>query len=218
MSLYTFCSFSYLLVLMISWTLTLYGYRSLPTALRVVSILVGITFFTECTGYILALVRRNNLAVYNIFSLVQTILTIFYFKTTLPVLQKGRRAVILMGIAILFNVFNTSIFQPLYDLNSNFMFFQGLLTISLGLYGLNYHIMRQPTGKRGHGPYFWINLILVFFWSATFLDWSIYDYLAATAPGDMWIINMTILIANIITYLGIGSVYYFYRPHGRANA
>lgn len=65
--------------------------------------------------------------------------------------------------------------------------------------------------------HFWITSILLFFWTATFFIWGLYDYMTITLSVGNGLINDVLLYVNVITYVGFGLVFLFHQKMQPSN-
>ena len=66
-------------------------------------------------------------------------------------------------------------------------------------------------------PHFWFISILAFFWSITFLNWGLYDYINLKLRNTAWQVNFALPVIGIITYSSLGAVYLWYPVKRKIN-
>jgi len=200
----------YLFVLIFTFICGIYRYITLDTASKFLVILIGVTAICEIIAFIAAIKLHNNIPVYTIFSLIEFGLVCLYFNYSIDVFRKNYIGYYIGCAGIALGIINILFLQGLNRMNSYFLIFEGICIICLALFSFLRLFLKQeqlPLHKYHH---FWFATILVFFWSVTFMNWSLYDFLAARHSNKMLIINISILIVNIITYTSISCVYILY--------
>ncbi len=204
----------YLVILFTAWIISLVRFKRRDGGLRIFSLLLGLTFIAECLAYYCAIRYRNNMPVYAIFNLIQLFLVCLYFNFSIDIF-KGNNAGIYVGLgSIAAGLVNIVTLQPLQHLNNYFLFFEGIITISLSLISFTRLMLLQQEQEDGvplyYNPHFWLSAGLTFFWTATFLSWGLYEFMIVRHPQSTWVVNLIILLVNMVTYGGISIVLFTY--------
>lgn len=196
--------------MLFAFVVSLVRFRHADNALKILSILLGGTFISECIAYYAAGRYHNNMPVYSIFSLVEFSLISLYFNYSIEYFRKRRIGIIIAALGTVAGIINIIYLQPLNVLNNYFLFLEGILIISMALFSFTRLMIIEDATPMHLNPHFWIAAIFTFFWAVTFLNWGLYDYLIAKYRSKMWVANLSILIVNMITYTSIGLVFIFY--------
>ena len=171
---------------------------------RFMSHLLGITAIIELASLIYAKRYHNNMPIYAVFNPVNCMLTCFYFNEAIDVFRRRHVGFIIGIVSLAVGITNLVFLQPINHLNNYYLFFEGILIISLSLLSYTRLTLAQYNNEKDvplyHNLHFWIASILTFFWTTTFLSWGLYEFLSVKSPASMWLINLLIITVNIITY------------------
>ncbi len=197
-------------ILLCSLLIGLFRYKILDSASKILLVLVGTDSIFELVAHYVGWKYKNNIPVYTVHSLVEFGILCIYFSHSIDVLVKNKVGYYIGVTGILLGLANIVFLQGLNRMNSYFLIFEGLCIIGMALFAF-FRLLLQHESLRLHKyHHFWFSIILTFFWSVTFLNWSLYDYLSIHYKDDIWVVNISILIVNIITYAGISAVFYLY--------
>jgi hypothetical protein len=175
---------------------------------KMLIILLILTLSSEIMAYIWAVKFRNNFPVYHIFAPIQLFFVSMYFHYSVDSLSKSKIAIYIGLSGGILAAVNTIFFQPITTLNSYFLLFEGLCTIFLSLYAFNKMFINDNLNILSI-PHFWFTLILLTFWSITYISWGVYEFMRAKQMNALYIMGAVLWAINIITYLGIGFVFFF---------
>lgn len=194
-------------------------YRRLDLSFRILTWLLGATFFVEGSAYVLAYSVGSNLPLYNVFLLVQFLLTALYFNFSIDTFRR-RNIGIRIGIAgVALGMLNCMLFQSLHKVGSYFLLFAGITVISLSLYSFARSMLIREDEEMQRGllycPHFWIAVSLTFFWSTSFLLWGLYEYFIHYSESALPVVHVAIRLVNILTYTAIGSAILLYHHNLR---
>lgn len=197
---------SYHIIGLLAFLCGLWNFRTIDRSQHFITLLLGIAFFTECIAYYLDKRYHNNLSAYSISNLFQFLAVALYFNFSIKEFRrKGIGIMIGLG-GVGLGIANIIFLQPLDQMDSYFMLFEGIMIISLCLFAFANLMLENRSNRTSLqlNPHFWICTTLTFFWSITFLSWGFYDYILFTDPGHIWIIHTLIISVNIVTYFGLG--------------
>lgn len=121
------------------------------------------------------------------------------------------------GIGIVLGVLNLLFLQSLNTLNYYFLFFEGLVVIAMSLFAFFRLLLKHDSLNLYKYHHFWFVCILVFFWSITFLNWGLYDYINVRLQYAAWKINLALMMVSAITYSCFGSVFLLYPKMQRGD-
>jgi len=188
---------------------SVYKFKRIDTPSKILSACLLIGLFTEIIAYCMARTIHYNVIVYATYSLIEYCMYVAYFHYLNSPLTTTKAMV--MGIAgVLFWSSEILFINHFKNVNSNFLLFEGLMVIGLSL-GTFISWQRNEDFLYVHRyPHFWFVCLLVIFWTITYLSWGVNYYLNKNVQELGFIINYTLLIVNIITYLGIGVVFLLY--------
>ncbi len=208
--IYQAANYIYLLSLLFASVCSISRFKKTDKASRILSILISCAFINESAAYLLAKIYHNNLALYNIYSLVEFGLLSLYFNYMIDVFIK-KNIGFYVGIAgILMGILDLIFLQHLDSFNSYFLLFEALSVIGMSLFAFFRLLLKHDSLTLYKYPHFWFISILLFFWSITFLCWGLYDYINQTLRQSALNINTALAIVGIVTYVGLGCVFLLY--------
>lgn len=197
-------------ILVFSFLCGAYRYKKLDDASKIFAILLGIASASEIIASIAAIKFHNNMPVYAIYSLIEFCIICLYFNNSIDVFIKKNVGVHIAFIGVLLGIANLRFIQGINTLNSYFLIFEGITIIGMALFSFFRLLIRHDMLRFTRYHHFWFAAILVFFWSVTFLNWSLYEYFNTNYKDHVSIINLSILLVNIITYISISCVFILY--------
>jgi len=207
---YNLAYYTYFVSLAYASFFGIYRFKKLDIASRILSVLVCSALINESIGFYLSIKLGSNMALYAIYCLIEYGMLCLYFNKIIDVFIK-RNIGIYIGIGgIIFGILNLVFIQNLDSLNSYFLFFEGLMVIGMSLFACTRLLLKNDVPYLFRYPHFWFLCILVFFWSITFLNWGLYDYVNLKLKKTAWEINFSLQIICIITYFCLGTVFLLY--------
>lgn len=189
-------------------------YSKLDLSFKLLTWLLGTTFFVECGAFYLASAYGNNLALYNLFLIAQFVFISLYFNFSIDTFRPKGIGIWAGAIGVLFGAINIVFFQSLHQVGSYFLLLTGIAIISMSLYSFARALMIREDDSKEHEvfrcPHFWISVIFVFFWSTSFLLWGLYEYFSQRSAYLLPLVHTAIRIVNILTYSAIGTTISLY--------
>jgi len=188
---------------------SLYRYRQLDGPTRILSVHLALAVIAECLGRYAAARHHSNTTIYSIFSIVEYTLLCVYFNYVIDTFRKWNVGLYLGGLGILIGALLLIFFQPLSQLNTCFLLFEGFTAVVLALICFrqlfkNDHILLHTC------HHFWFPAIIAFYWIATFLNWGLYSHLVRLLGERIWMINVFIIVVNMICYLSGAAIFLMY--------
>ncbi|WP_461789465.1 hypothetical protein [Pedobacter sp.] len=184
-------------------------YRILDKGMRFFAISCITAFFTELLALIWAFYYENNMPVYAIYNVVEVLLVCLFFNYSIPSLRRKNIGLWLGVISALLGIVNLMFFQPLKSLNSNFIYYQGILVIALSMFAIIDEIMRSEENGNRFSPKFYISVLLIIYWVVSFLYWGLYEYLIGIFGKDNILIGY--LMALVCCLLNVAFSYLLIR-------
>lgn len=185
-------------------------YKRLDLAAKIFCIFTGMAFTAESLAFFTARRYHNNMPVYAIYSLLEFGIISLYFNYSIEAFRRKNIGIYIGITGIMIGICNIIFLQPINTLNSYFLFVEGIAIITMSLFSFFQLLLHEEGLKLYAYPHFWFPVALSFFWSITFLNWGLYDYFLAHIHEQVWIINLSILAVDIITYSTIGIVFFLY--------
>ena len=207
---YNIVNFIYLLSLLFASICSVYRFKCLDIASKILAVLVCCALINESAAYYLAIKYHNNLPIYAVYGFVEFGLLCLYFNNTIDVFIEKNIGIYIGIGGIILGIINLIFIQHLNSLNSYFLLFEGLCVIGMSLFAFFRLLLKQDSLHLYKYPHFWFISILVFFWSITFLNWGLYDYFNLKLQHAAWEINNVLPIVSAFTYCCFGCVFLLY--------
>lgn len=170
-----------------------------------------LVFITELLAWNAALEFKNNLAVYAIYGFFEIALVSLYFNYSIKVFRKHNIGFYIASVVILMGILNTIFIQPLNTLNTNYIFLECLVVVSMSLFSIYRLIIEDKNNlKLSKEVHFWFPCIFILEWCGNFLSWGLYDYFQEEMKDSAYILNNSLYVVNIIVYLSFAAVIFFY--------
>ena len=200
----------YLISLLFASICSVYRFKKIDIAAKILSILVCSAFINESAAYYLAIKYHNNISLYAIYCLLEFSQLCLYFNNIIDVFRKNNIGIFIGVAGILLGIINILYIQHLHVLNTYFLFFEDLMVIGMSLFAFFRLLIKNDSLYLFQYPHFWFISILAFFWSITFLNWGLYDYINLKLRNTAWQVNFALPVIGIITYSSLGCVYLWY--------
>lgn len=202
----------YLAVLFFSFGCSLWYYSHMHTALRILTVLLGLSLVSELISAYMAFYYGNNMAVLHVFSPINLAMTALYFNYAVRRLRKHHTGYLIGAAGILLAVLNTRYLQPLQALDSNFMLFSGACIIGLALFTFYVMFTDNRQVYIARNIHFWLSFIFLIYWCSTFFTWPLFQMLTHLRPDRMAILYVFLWMINVLFYLLIGVLILLYMP------
>lgn len=193
-----------------SLAIGLYNFKKIDKASKILCILLFAELLNESIAYYMAKKYHNNLAEYNIYSLIEFSMICWYFNNAIDVFHEKKIGTYIGIIGVIFGLINILFIQHIHVLNSYFLFVEGVFTIGMCLFAFFRLLLKQEELRIFRYPHFWFISIILFYWCITYLSWGLYDVLGIEFSQYISIISLLIWLVNIITYGGIGTIFLLY--------
>ncbi len=117
-----------------------------------------------------------------------------------------------MAVSVVFAIINGLIFQDFKEVYNNYFLFYESISVTLLCLMFFYDFLLKEETQSFFNPKFIYTSLLLVFWSFTFVYWILVIYLYDVVPQseNAWI-NTFIWAISLITYLGFGLVFLFYK-------
>jgi hypothetical protein len=209
----------WVLVLAVAFLTGVAKFKQVDAAMRIVVLYLGAQLVSEiCLDIQLALkLYHARYLVINSYNLCEIYFITIYFLYAIKPYHQRKLMVINAVVWPMIWLLNIVLFQPITELNTNFLLLESFCTITLCLYFI-YWLLRNSVVKNiFRYPHFWVAALWLLLWSVTFFFWVF----VKTLYSDRWpYINFAMhfqAAVNIIVYAGIGLVLWFYPKKTGAN-
>ena len=198
------------LMLLLAMISSIIRFKEADTSSRLLCYLLCLSFLTEALAYFAAKRFHNNIPVYTVFSLFELMLTSLYFNYCIDIFYKYRIGVYIGIVGFILGVLNIIFLQSISRINSNFLFFEGIVIIAMAFTLFARLVMKHDTLRIKAYHHFWFAVILTFYWCSNFFNLSLYQQIIFAHKPIALLLNMLNFIVNIITYLSIAIVFLLY--------
>lgn len=178
---------------------------------KIICILIWLVFITEVLAWYAALQFKNNMPVYLIYGFIEIALISLYFNYSIKVFRKYNIGFYIAAVVIFMGILNTLFIQPLKTLNTNYIFLESLIVVSMALFSIYRLIIEDKSNlKLNKEVHFWFPCIFILEWCGNFLSWGLYDYFQKEMKDSAYILNYSLYVVNIIVYISFAAVLFFY--------
>jgi hypothetical protein len=178
-------------------------------AAKYLLLLIICTVASEYIAHYAGVTYRNNMPVYHIFAPLQFFLVGVYYNYNIDTFKRNNIGIYIGIAGVILSILNSLFLQPINTFNTYFLLFSGFSIISMSLYSF-YRILENEEVELFKNPHFWFSSILLFFWSTTYINWSLYRILELKKIKVLPFIGTSLWIINLITYTAIGLAFMFY--------
>lgn len=184
-------------------------YNLLEKALKVFLFFAISSSSGELIAFFCALIFKNNLPIYNLFSIINLVLLCGYFREQLINESQKKAINLLITFSILFWLFSIFYLHSINSINSIFLGYQGIVTMCLSAYIMEYIVFRQSRTvfNLKTSPHFLIAILLLVYWCFSIMQWILYRIFTRETPGfhfldiSLIVINMSINFCFTIVFL-----------------
>jgi hypothetical protein len=191
-------------------------YKVLDKPSKIMLVLLFAAFLSETTAYVSAYKWHSNLFVFNIYDLIEFLIISTYFNSSVDFFKKNNAAIYIGLLVVLGGILNILFLQNIMTLNSNFLLAESFFIIAFSLFALYRQFLYYEQLNIFHYPHFWFTIILLFYWSITFMNWGLYpvfvrfDNIMKKTYSFLWAVNL-------VTYLCTAFVFIFYKKNAHTT-
>lgn len=150
---------------------------------------------------------KNNNLVYGFFSPIQLVIICLYFNQTIDTFISKNLGLIIATIFAIVGYVDYFIIRSPSEFNGNFLIIESLVVNALCLYSFYRMLLLDDSLDLSRYVHFWFSAIWMFFWTCTFCVWGTYKYLSQKSGIGNDLIQYALVVSNVITYVGIGTVF-----------
>ncbi len=200
----------YEVILLFAAGVSVYRYKILDHAARIFTVYIWVSVLCELVARIAGRVYHNNMPVYAIYGLVEFVFMCVYFNNIIDVFRPKNIGYHLAGIGLVLGVCNIVYVQGFFRLNTYFLIFEAISFIGMSLFFFARMFLLYGQLRLYKYHHFWFAAIISFFWSLTFIQWGLYEYINVKYPSYVDMDNAAIVIASMVSYTAMACVYIFY--------
>ena len=195
----------------------IHNFRSLDKASRILLFLMLFTFINESIAdYFIAKYNNSNV-IYGLFNPIQLLFIAAYYNYSTSAFKENNIALYIGMVGAVFGFVNYIWIQTPFKMNNFFLLLESLIVIALSLYAFYRLLLEDESLVLTRLSHFWLTSIQLFFWTATFFIWGLYNYMTVTLGIGAQLIHTVLLSVNIIYYVGIGTVFILYKKMQKHN-
>lgn len=194
-----------------------FNYKHLDKASRILLFLMLLTFINERIAHYFIDTHNNSNLVYGLFNPIQLLFIAGYYNYSNNAF-KGNNIALFIGLTgAVFGFVNYIWIQTPYKMNNFFLLLESLVVIALSLYAFYRLLLEDDSLILTKYCHFWLTSIQLFFWTATFFIWGMYNYMTLTLGVGAAIIHVVLVSVNVVYYIGIGTVFLLYKKMQNIN-
>lgn len=214
--LYDSVNYIYLLSMLFACVCSVYRYRAVDTASRILAILICCAFANEGAAFYLTKKYHNNLPLYAFYGLLEYALLCLYFNRVIDIFIKYNLGLYIALVGVILGVLNILFVQHL-NINSYFLLFEGIVVIGMSLFAFFRILLKNDSLNLYRYHHFWFISVLIFFWCITFFSWGLYNYINQKFFRSALNINIALAISSTITYSCFGCIFLLYPKMQKNN-
>lgn len=188
----------------------LYNFFALDRGGKIICFLLFTEIVNESIAWYTAKKFHTNIPEYNIYSLVELAITCWYFNNIIDTFKRKNIGFYIGAIGVSLGILDIMFLEHIDVLNSYFLFLEGFLIIGMCLFAFFRLLLKHDELRLFKYAHFWLICIFLFFWCITYLSWGLYDIIGRNFSQYIPIISFCIWIVNIMTYSGIGLIFFLY--------
>lgn len=198
-------------ILLYAFFAGLYNYKNIDKASTTLLLLMLVTFINERIANYCIHKYQNSNVVYGLFNPFQLLLISLYYNYSIDKFRSNNVSLYIGLTAFTFGIVNYIWIQTPFKMNNFFLLLESLIVIALSLFSFYRMLLEDESLILTRYPHFWFTSIFLFFWTATFFIWGLYDYMTITLGIGKRLIHTLLLLINVIHYVGIGTVFLLYK-------
>lgn len=185
------------------------NYKILDQGAKLFLLFAVSSFVGELTAFFSAVYFKTNLPIYNFFNILNFTLVTLYFKYQVNL--KNSKSVFNFIIVVNIVVWMITLFEihSINSINSTFLGYQGILTMCLSVYLMEYIVFRQSRAvfDLRTSPHFLIAFLLLVYWCFSIMQWILYQFFTMSTYGfrhlevSLTVINMIINFCFALVFI-----------------
>jgi len=181
-----------------------FRYKKSKKEYRIFFFLMVITFITEILAEFCAVRYRNNLMVYNLFNIVESVLLSFFYISLFNKNWLKKLAAIVLAAFLLFAIFNILYLQK-NQLATNSIIFESLFIVVYSLALLFQYLGQTGDENLLTKPALWFNIRNLFFFATNLFFWGYYRKMMGENKPALRSFYEIIYYENLILYLVVAA-------------
>lgn len=201
----------YLVILAIASVIGITRYSKMSDALKIIVLLLIVTTVSELSTELVIRLNMGKEVVYRIYSPVEgCFVTLFFYSSLYKVKRRSVITAIIIGW-ILIGLSNYFFIEKLNLPYLNIILIECFTIIGMSLHALYAILLNDEVQDIRSQPQFWVWIIFLFYWCATFFFWASYKILYRNQSPHLKTFIYYQEMVNILTYASIGFIFLYYR-------
>lgn len=206
MSEYGFLNGVGILTMIIAVIFSFFRFSRMDMGGRMILLLLIVALVTEVVAVWTGIYFGNNIAVYSIFNIVEVCIVSLFYNESIAMFKRHNIGLHIAIAGIILGILNLSLFQSVTTSNSNFMVGGGIYIIGTSTYA----IIRIVLDDEERNPlHFWLNMVLLFYWSVSLVTWCLYDDMVHLLGVADRRLTLAIHMINWLTNLFFAFIFFF---------
>lgn len=173
---------------------------------KILSSLLFLTLISESIAQTMAIVYHNNMIVFHFFNPIQFLLISLYYNYNITLFKKNNLGIYIGVFGVVLSILNSIFLQKMVEFNNYFLLLEGLLIIGMSLQFF-LEIVQKNSFFLFKNKHFWISVIFLFFWSASYTHWALSPIYLAFDKSVRSNIYLGIWSVNMICYGGLSIIF-----------
>lgn len=207
--IFDFVSEAYNFAVLLAVFCAVYRFKQVDTGTKYLCLFIWLGAVSESLGWAVALKYRNNMPVYAISSLVAYTVICMYFNSILSTFKRYSVGIWIAVAGLCWGIWIILKYQPLHVVNSNFLFYECLVIVSMALYSMYKQLMAADL-RLSKETHYWGPSILLFYKCTALWNWGFYDFFKERHADKVIYVHMVILLVNLLAYLSLSILLFFY--------
>lgn len=187
----------------------LFRFKVLDSATKYVCAWLWLGVLTEIIGQFSIWKYQSNLVIYSISAMLELLIICLYFNQSVARLKAKNRGVVIAIIGLILGILNALFLQPLNSINSNFLFLECLIIVSLALYAIFRMLIIQDIKLRKE-RHFWFASTFLFYQCCSIWYWGSYVTITTNYKDGAVYLTIANLLVNIIVYTSFAILFIKY--------
>lgn len=185
-------------------------YRKADSGFKIFTLFICSSFLVECIAYYAAIVYHDNLKVYAINSIIEIIWLSLYFNQTITLFGKFKIGYYIAFFSFIFGLINLFWGIESNALDTLFTLYIAFIIIIMGMISITQNIFITKEVQHNRKHHTQISMVLICYWTISFLIWALYDVFTTRFPKEKWMIDMSLFSLNIIVNICFWMIFILY--------
>jgi uncharacterized membrane protein len=201
---------AYELILLASVVIVFSRWKILSAPDKWIGVLLPITLVQELLEGYYMYNYKPNFFTYHIYTPIEVFIIVNYFLRSSRI-QNDKQVGFIAGVgAVVLSVVNTVLFQPIDQINSYYLLFEGTVVIGLCMLSFYKLLVREDVIPRKM-VVFWVTVCFLFYWCLSYTNLGLWGAVIGQATLFAKILRWALFFANMLFYLALAIVFARYK-------